>query len=137
MCAAVWKAREPAARAPCWGMHPRSRRARQDRKFAAAMGWESNCARRPGASSSASALDGGKMLTRGGMGSADENMPLRRGNNGPSLAESHEKKRDDLGVRDWSKRKHVCVALMFVAGLWVVCFGVTVMSIEALLRVTS
>ena len=99
------------------------------------MGWETNCAQRPGASASSSVTTGGgTILTRDGS-AADETQPLRRG--GPSLAESVEKRRDDLGKREWSRSKHVCIALLFLVGLWTVCFALTAMSIEALLRVTS
>ena len=41
------------------------------------------------------------------------------------------------GERTWSTSKHVCVAVLFLAGLWIFCLASSAMLIEALLRVTS
>lgn len=48
-----------------------------------------------------------------------------------------DRKRDESGRRDWSTRKHICVAIGFIIALWVLCFLSTTVMVEALLRVTS
>ena len=90
--------------------------------------------RRPPAAGAASS---GSLIsrTRGGTAGAsvEETAPLQA-----AAVDSQGKGRDiGDGRREWSTFKHIRVALMFVALLWVVCYAVTLVTIEALLRMTS
>ena len=104
------------------------------------MGWEQSCGRRPNAAASSDQVEMTSTMGRAA-DSAGGHMPnpLYRGPTASleSRNDIADRKRDIEGRRDWSTWKHVRVVAATILGLWLLCYVVTSMMIEALLRVTS
>ena len=89
------------------------------------MGWESNCAQRPGAVSA-------KRARTGGYGSDTSQYETGMGV-GDNLIASEDGMSSSGKV---SKRRLACIIILFISALWVFCFASSHLLIYALLRTT-
>ena len=97
------------------------------------MGWEQTCGRRPDSEGAARPRTRARSRSR----RAGEQTALERARLLDAKRRAELEQRDLDAVRNWSWVKHLKVAAMCLTGLWVICYVVSAIMVEALLRMTD